>query len=92
MTQNTCGMITVTDRKNIELTGIRAVESFDEYTITLSVSCGTLTVEGEGLCIGVLDLDKGKVSASGTVNAVYYSDTAASVKKGMLSRMFGKRT
>ena len=49
MTQTACGNITVTDRKNIELTGVVSVDSFDEYVITLTVQCGTLTVEGDGL-------------------------------------------
>lgn len=92
MMEEACGMITVTDRKSIELTGIRSVESFDEFTITLTVSCGTLTVEGENLSIGVLDLEKGRVSAAGCINAVYYADSGAPQKGGVLSRVFGKRS
>ena len=65
MTQTACGNITVADRKNIELTGVVSVDSFDEYVITLTVQCGTLTVEGESLKLNELDLDRGRVTAVG---------------------------
>ena len=84
-----CGLISITDRKKIELTGIKAVDSFDEFTITLTVSCGKLSVEGEGLTITVLDLDRGVVCAEGKIGAVLYSDTETDSEKGFMSRLFG---
>ncbi len=86
-----CGTFTVTDRSKIELTGIKAVESFDEVSIVLSVSSGGLTVEGEALHIEVLDLEKGIVSAEGKIHAVFYTDSL-SRSRGVLSRLFGKNT
>ncbi len=91
MQMESCGTIAVTDRAAIELTGILSVDSFDEFTITLNVSCGRLTIEGENLKIGVLDLEKGKVSAGGKINAVYYTD-GAPVKDGFFSRILGRRS
>ncbi len=87
--QETCGMITITDRKKVTLTGISSVESFDEYEVVLSVSCGTLTVEGENLSITGLDLEKGTVEATGLIRCVAYSD-AGSGKKGLAARLFGR--
>ncbi len=89
--ENQCGIVTVTDRKTVDLTGIISVDSFDEYAINLTVSCGTLTIEGENLGITALDLDKGRVSAAGTISAVYYTDDDAPSKKGgIMSRILGK--
>lgn len=85
-----CGIINITDRKSIQLTGVVSVDSFDEYYISLTVSCGTLNIEGEGLNITTLDLDKGHVSASGTINGVYYNENDSSKQKGVVSRLFGK--
>ena len=85
-----CGIINISDRKTIQLTGVVSVDSFDEYNISMTVSCGTLNVEGEGLNITTLDLDKGHVSASGTINGVYYNDSENSGKKGLALRLFGK--
>lgn len=84
-----CGTFTVTDRSTIELTGIRAVESFDEASIVLSVSSGGLTVEGEQLHIEVLNLEKGIVSAVGKIHAVFYTDSV-SRPRGLFSRLLGK--
>lgn len=90
MMDNQCGLINITDRKIIELTGIVSIDSFDEGIITLSVSCGTLTIEGEQLNITVLDLDKGKVCATGRINSVYYSDDVSHhTGKGFMSGLFG---
>lgn len=84
-----CGLINITDRRKIELTGVKSVDSFDESIVTLTVSCGKLVVEGEGMNITVLDLDKGVICAEGIINAVVYSDAVNSVEKGLFSRIFG---
>ena len=87
-----CGMITVTDRRKIELTGINSVDSFDEYTVTLSVSCGKVSVDGENLNITVLDLERGVVVAEGIINAVVYADSVPLKEKSVVARLFkGKR-
>ena len=85
-----CGMININDRKSIQLTGVISVDSFDEFYIALTVSCGTLNIEGEGLNITTLGLDKGHVSASGNINGVYYSDGESNKQKSVVSKLFGK--
>ena len=83
------GLVNITDRRRIELTGIKAIDSFDEYSVVLTVSCGKLTVEGEQLGVTVLDLDKGIVCAEGHINAVIYSDRIDGERHGFLSGLFG---
>lgn len=89
MIETPCGIINITDRKSAEFTGVNSVDSFDEYTVNLSVSCGTLTVEGEKLSITVLDLDKGKVCVVGRINSVSYSDEQQETQRGLFSKLFG---
>ena len=91
MIETPCGIVNITDRKIIELTGIVSIDSFDEGMIVLTVSCGTLTIEGEQLNITVLDLDKGKVCATGKINSVFYSDVLQSTGKGFMSALFGNK-
>ena len=91
MIETPCGIISITDRRIIELTGIVSIDSFDEGTIVLTVSCGTLTIEGEHLNITVLDLDKGKVCATGKINSIYFSDVMPSGGKGFMSALFGNK-
>ena len=85
-----CGIINITDRRKIELTGIKALDSFDEYSVSLTVVCGKLVVEGEGLNITVLDLDRGVVTAEGIINAVVYTEENVR-KQGVFSKMFSGR-
>ena len=84
-----CGLVNITDRRKIELTGIKAVDSFDEFAITLSVISGKLCIEGEGLSITVLDLDKGLVCAEGKISAVIYTDGNVNVQRGFFKGLFG---
>ena len=90
MTENTYGNFSVINRKSIDITGVVSLDSFDEYSITLSVTDSVLTVEGENLSITTLDLERGKVFAEGKINGVYYSDPKAPSDKGMFSKIFGK--
>ena len=80
--------ITLLGRSVLEISGAREVESFDEQEVVLETDCGRLTVEGEGLHVGVLDIAKGAVSVTGKVNTLYYSD-AAPAKRGLRQRFFG---
>lgn len=83
------GKITVTDRKTVELTGIEAVENFDETLITLKTAGSTLVVEGETLRITVLDLEKGVVAAEGHIDAVIYRQSAPG-RRSWKAKLFGK--
>lgn len=73
-------------RQHVVLSGVTEVESFDEQTVELITNCGALTLEGEGLHIGTLDIAKGVVEVTGKLNGIYYSD-AAPVKRGLRSRL-----
>ena len=92
MATEACGLITINDRMSISLTGVLSVDSFDEFSVILRVPCGKLTVEGENLKIGELDLEKGLVSAGGKINAVYYTDASSESGVGFWARLFGKRS
>ncbi len=73
-------------RQNIKINGVEDVISFDEGEVVLQTSCGGMTVEGEGLHIGVLNVDQGVVEVDGRIDGVYYFDNTLQKKK-----LFGKR-
>ena len=66
--------IIIENRKEIRIEGVEEVGSFDEECVSLSTTCGDLTVEGNGLQVSTLDVERGFVRVSGTVSGVYYSD------------------
>ena len=61
-------------RRRLALSGVTDVKSFDEQQIDLTTDCGSLTVEGEALHIGTLDIACGEVEVEGSISALYYSD------------------
>ena len=59
-------------RARLHMTGVIEVESFDESTIVLTTTRGTLIVRGEGLHLQLLRLDGGEVLVDG-VNVRNYN-------------------
>ena len=81
-------VLTLTRREQLEITGVCEVESFDEQCVILMTDCGELTLEGEGLHVGTLDISRGIVHVQGHVSALFYSDAARAARKGR-RRLFG---
>lgn len=73
------------DRRQLNLTGITQVDSFDENVIILQTGSDTLIIRGEGLHLRALD--NGQVRVDGCVSTVAYE--AARPTGGFLSRLFG---
>ena len=63
-------------RSRLHMTGVIEVESFDEATIVLTTTRGTLIVRGENLHLQLLRLDGGEVLVDGTVDSLSYEDAA----------------
>ena len=61
-------------RRHLTLAGVTDVKSFDEETVELVTDCGSLTVEGESLRVGTLDIARGAVEVTGRIGGLYYSD------------------
>ena len=81
--------ITLNMRKEMSISGVKEVESFDDISIVLITVCGEMTVEGESLKVGSLDNDSGIVSLEGKINSIYYTDKSNGEKKGFISKLFG---
>ncbi|MBQ8174796.1 MAG: sporulation protein YabP [Clostridia bacterium] len=75
------------DRKLLETDGVSDVVGFDEATVLLRTVRGAMTVEGEGLHITRLDLEKGVVSVEGNISAVLYTDESKGERRGFFARM-----
>ena len=80
--------VTALARERIELNGVSEVISFDEQSVILVTDCGELTLEGEGLRVGTLDIQSGVVEVTGRMDALIYSDRPAT-KRGIRAKIFG---
>lgn len=79
--------LTLRARERAEITGVCEVESFDEHGVVLRTDCGELSLEGEGLRVGTLDIARGVVEVSGRIDGVYYSESAPA-RRSLRARLF----
>ena len=78
--------LTLNERKNLTMTGVTEVVSFDDSAVILRTSLGTLMVQGSGLQLKTLSLDGGQVAVDGTVTALVYQDSRQD--RGVWQRLF----
>ncbi len=74
------------ERKSLTMTGVTEVVSFDESTVVLQTSLGTLVVQGQELHLKTLSLEGGQVAVEGTVTALTYEEPRSG---GWRQRFFG---
>ncbi len=86
--ENQSHEVFVKERGEMRITGVKEVESFDDTGVQLRTSRGDMTVEGEGLRVGVLDVDRGVVTLSGRIDGIFYSTEDGEEKRGWLGRLF----
>ena len=78
--------VVLEDRKHLTVSGVEDVERFDENTIVLSTSQGTMTVSGENLHIEKLSLDGGDLKVEGEIEALVYEESRGT-QGGFLARL-----
>lgn len=79
--------ITLSERSRLTVSGVDSVESFDETSIVMTTTQGTLIITGSGLHIETLSLDGGDLRVEGTVDSLTYEDERDR-REGFLSRLF----
>ena len=67
--------ISISERKNIMITGVKKIDSFDSQEFLLETTLGYLVLKGEELEIIKLDTYQGNVSIKGKVDGMNYLDS-----------------
>lgn len=82
--------ISLTERKNMIITGVKKIDSFDEEEFLMETTMGYLVIKGESLELLKLDTMQGNVSIKGLVKAFSYVDDAKKAEKenGIFNRLF----
>ena len=78
-------IITITDRKNLSMGGVKDIRGFDEDSVILETELGRLQIEGRELRIESLSKDGGSIMISGEIDALYFIGEAVK-KKGIFSK------
>ena len=79
--------MTLNERKQLTLTGVTEVVSFEETSVVLRTSLGMLTVHGQQLQLKTLSLEGGQVAVDGQIAALIYQEPRQG--GGWLSRLLG---
>ena len=76
------------NRKNLSISGITDVDSFDEKAICLYTQLGELTIQGRELHIDSMSVETGDMTITGDIWAVVYGDKERKGPLSALGRLF----
>lgn len=81
--------ISLAERKNLLVSGVKKIENFDEEEFLMETTMGFLVVKGEDLELIKLDTMQGNVSIKGKINSMdYIEETKSKDNQGIFNRLF----
>ena len=79
--------LTLNERKSLTMTGVTEVVSFDDTSVVLKTSLGTLVVQGQQLQLKTLSPEGGHVAVAGNMDSLVYEQSRDD--RGLWHRLFG---
>ena len=78
------------ERKNVTISGVKKVDSFDSEEFLIESVMGVMILKGESLELVKLDTMQGVVTIKGIVNSLSYvdSETKKNKENSVISRLF----
>ena len=67
--------LTLNERRQLSMTGVSEVVSFDETAVVLRTELGLLVIQGKDLQLKTLSLEGGQVVVEGSVEGLHYEQT-----------------
>ena len=81
--------IDINERKNIFLTGVKKINSFDEKEFFVDSIMGPILIKGNNLELIKLDTFQGSLSIKGTIDSInYLDDIKKNKQETIISRLF----
>lgn len=82
--------ISLAERKNVVVTGVKKIESFDSEEFLMDTTLGFLNIKGSDLEIIKLDTYQGNVSIKGKIDSMIYVDGGSNKSKdeSFLGKLF----
>ena len=74
-------------RKDLSISGVLDVDSFDESTVVAYTELGELTIKGQNLHINKIDLESGDLDLEGNISSLEYLEDKVA-EKGFFARLF----
>lgn len=82
--------VTINERKNIVISGVKKIDSFDNEEFLMETNMGYIVLKGTELEIVKLDTYQGNVSIKGKVNSLTYMENLSKKNKedGVFNKLF----
>lgn len=81
--------VVLKDRKVLELTGVKQIDSFDASEFLMETAQGWLVIQGKDLTLGKLDTERGDVIIRGLIETMsYVSSKKGGNKDSVISKIF----
>ena len=81
--------ITINERKNIVISGVKKIDSFDNEEFLMESTMGIILLKGEALEIIKLDTHDGNVKIKGKINSFNYLESKTKSKEeSLLAKLF----
>lgn len=81
--------ISLKDRKILEISGVKSIDSFDANEFLIDTSQGWMIVHGKELILSKLDTDHGDVIIKGIIDSIeYLTNKKSGNKESFVSKMF----
>ena len=81
--------ISLNERKNITITGVKKIDSFDDEEFLLETVMGFIVIKGEELEIIKLDTYQGNVAIKGKINGLTYMENNKNDKQeSIINKLF----
>lgn len=76
------------NRKNMDISGVKDVSSFDEKKISLLTEKGFMEIRGQDLHVSGLSLEVGQVAVEGSIDSVVYKNEASQKEESLIHKLF----
>lgn len=82
--------ISLFERKNLVITGVKKIDNFDSMQFVLETIMGFMIVKGSDLELVKLDTLQGHVTIKGMINGITYADDSSKKdrEESIFSRLF----
>ena len=78
----------VSERKNIIITGVVKIDSFDKEEFLIDTVQGYMNIKGENLEVVKLDTYQGNITIKGKINGIIYIEDNNKKESSIFSRLF----
>lgn len=88
MSTNLNHSFSVSERKNIIISGVVKIDSFDNEEFLIETVQGYMNIKGENLDVVKLDTYQGTITIKGTINSIIYIDENSKKESSVFTRLF----